>query len=61
MRAKYCKNLNTYQISRCHNCECDHIWEQGIGSLVGQGISDVTQEINTRTITNDSTEGDLFV
>lgn len=60
MRAKYCKNLNTYSISKCENCTCDEIWRQGIGSLVSQGVSDVTQEINTRSITNQSNGNGLF-
>ena len=56
MRAKYCKNLNTYSISKCENCNCDEVWIQGIGSLVEQSISDVNSIKAERTLTNVSTE-----
>ena len=59
MRAKYCKNLNTYSISKCKNCTCDEVWMQGIGSLVGQGNSVINQITNERNISNDSKD-ELF-
>ena len=35
MRAKYCKCLNTYTISKCDDkrCTTPDYWKQGIGSI----------------------------
>ena len=64
MRAKYCTCKNTYTINNC-NCEKKgrsyySALPHGIGSLVGQGNSNINQVTNERTITNDSND-DLFV
>lgn len=47
MEAKYCKCKNTYT----RECDCEEsVWSQGVGSLTGQGNSNVTQVKNERTI-----------
>ena len=64
MKANYCPCKNTYTINNC-NCEKKgrnyySALPHGIGSLVGQGNSNINQVTNERTITNDSND-DLFV
>ena len=64
MKANYCPCKNTYTINNC-NCEKKgrmyySALPNGIGSLVGQGNSNINQVTNERTITNDSND-DLFV
>ena len=49
MKAKYCKNKNTYTTEECNGCdniECG----QGIGSLTNQSVSNITKINTERTL-----------
>ena len=37
-RAKYCKCLDTYTITKCDNkkCKAHPIWKQGVGNIGGK-------------------------
>lgn len=51
MNAIYCKSKRTYT----NKCDCDdrcpHYWKQGIGSLTGNVVSNVTNTSSERTDT----------
>ena len=54
MDSTFCKRDNTYK----HYCDCDDTakcpayWKQGIGSLTGNGISNVDNISETRNSSN---------
>jgi len=42
MRATYCKKKNTYTTEKC-KCNCSEFQRQGVGSLTGQSVSNITK------------------
>lgn len=59
MKAWYCKCKNTYTTK---NCKCENSYsaiQHGIGSLIGQGSSTVTNTSTSRTESTESTDYQL--
>lgn len=51
MLSKYCKCKNTYT----RDCDCeDSVWSQGVGSLINQGESNISQTEENRELQNES-------
>lgn len=51
MKGKYCKCLNIYTIDKCKKkrCNAPAYWGQGIGSLTGNGTSNIDNQSTSRT------------
>ena len=55
MKAKFCKCKNTYTINKCKKSDCHapSYWGQGIGSLTGGTISNVDNQSEERSSSNE--------